>query len=157
MERDDRSRMGGPFFVGLVVVLIVFGAFYLAMRFSGGSTASAEKPLSFGATEQAYAQQIKFENLSLSGFENMLHQQVTYLSGDISNTGSRTIQAAEVTVEFYDQNDKIALRDTRRIIGNGTRPLESGETRDFQLGFEAIPNGWNHKFPAVHITGLDLE
>ena len=157
MERDDRSRMGGPFFVGLVVVLIVFGAFYLAMRFSGRSTASAEKPLPFGATEQAYAQQIKFENLSLSGFENMLHQQVTYLSGDISNTGSRTIQAAEVTVEFYDQNDKIALRDTRRIIGNGTRPLESGETRDFQLGFEAIPNGWNHKFPAVHITGLDLE
>lgn len=157
MERDDRSRMGGPFLVGLVVVIIVFGAFYVAMRFSGGSTATAQKPLAFGAAEQAYVQQIKLENLSLSGFENMLHQQVTYLNGDISNTGSRTIQAAEVTVEFYDQNDKVALRDTRRIIGNGTRPLESGETNSFQLGFEAIPNTWNHKFPAIHITGLDLE
>ncbi|HKF53243.1 MAG TPA: FxLYD domain-containing protein [Candidatus Acidoferrales bacterium] len=149
--------MGGPFLVGLVVVIVVFGAFYLAMRFSGGSTPTAQKPLAFGAAEQAYVQEIKFQNLSLSGFENMLHQQVTYLNGDISNAGSRTIQGAEVTVEFYDQNGKVALRDTRRIIGNGTRPLESGETRDFQLGFEAIPNGWNHKFPEIHITGLDLE
>lgn len=149
--------MSGPFLVGLVVVLVVFGAFYLAMRFSGGSTPAAQKPLAFGSSEQAYVQEIKFENLSLSGFENMLHQQVTYLNGDISNTGSRSIQAAEVTVEFYDQNDKLALRDTRRIIGSGTRPLESGETRDFQLGFEAIPSGWNHKFPAIRITGLDLE
>lgn len=149
--------MGAPFLVGLVVVGIVFGAFYLAMRFSGGSTPTAQKPLAFGATEQAYVPEIKFQNLSLSAFENMLHQQVTYLNGNISNTGPRTIRAAEVTVEFYDQNDKVALRDTRRIIGNGTRPLESGETQDFQLGFEAIPSGWNHKFPAIHITGLDLE
>lgn len=157
MGQDDRSRMGGPFLVGLVVVVVVFGAFYAAMRFSGGPTPSVQKPLAFGAAEQAYIQEIKLENLNLSGFENMLHQQVTYLNGDISNTGSRTIEAVEVTVEFYDQNDKVALRDTRRIIGNGTRPLESGETRDFQLGFEAIPNSWNHKFPAIHITGLDLE
>lgn len=157
MERDDQSRMGGPFLVGVGVVLIVFGALYVAMRFSGGSTPSVQKPLAFGSSEQAYVEEIKLENLNLSGFENMLHQQVTYLNGDISNTGSRTIQAAEVTVEFYDQNDKVALRDTRRIVGNGSRPLESGETRDFQLGFEAIPSSWNHKFPAIHITGLDLE
>jgi hypothetical protein len=149
--------MGGPFLVGVVVVLIVFGAFYMAMRFPAGPTSSAQKALAFGAAEQAYVTEIKFENLNLSSFENMLHQQVTYLSGDISNTGARTIQAAEVTVEFYDQDNKVALRDTRRIIGNNTRPLQSGETRDFQIGFEAIPDKWNHKFPAIHITGLDLE
>jgi hypothetical protein len=157
LERDDRSRMGGPFLVGVVVVLIVFGAFYLAMRFSGGPTPTAQKPLAFGPTEQAYIAQIQFENLSLSNLENMLHQQVTYLNGDISNKGARTIRAAEVTVEFYDQDNKVALRDTRRIIGSDSAPLESGETRDFQIGFEAIPPRWNHKFPAIHITGLDLE
>jgi hypothetical protein len=157
LERDDRSRMGAPFLVGVAVVLIVFGAFYLAMRFSGGSASTVQKPLSFGAVEQSYVTEIKFENLGLSSFENMLHQQVTYLNGDVSNVGARTIRAAEVTVEFYDQDDKVALRDTRRIIGNNTRPLESGETRDFQIGFEAIPERWNHKFPAIRITGLDLE
>lgn len=157
MVENDHSRMGGPFLVGFVVVLIVFGAFYMAMRFSGGPASQQEKPLPFGAPEQAYAAQIKFQNLNVSAYENMLHQQVTYLSGDISNTGARTIASAEVTVEFYDQENRVALRDTRRIIGNSTRPLESGETRDFQLGFEAIPEKWNHKFPSVRITGLDLE
>lgn len=149
--------MGGPFLVGIVVVLVVFGAFYIAMRFPGGPASSAQKPLAFGAAEQAYVAEIKFENLNLSAFENMLHQQVTYLTGNISNTGARTIHAAEVTVEFYDQDNKVALRDTRRIIGNNTQPLESGETRDFQIGFEAIPDRWNHKFPAIRVTGLDLE
>lgn len=157
MVQDDRSRMGGPFLVGIVVVLIVFGAFYIAMRFSGGPASAGEKPLAFGAAEQAYVAEVKFENLNLSAFENMLHQQVTYLTGDISNTGARTIEAAEVIVEFYDQDNKLALRDTRRIIGNNTQPLESGETRDFQIGFEAIPEKWNHKFPAIRITGLSLQ
>jgi hypothetical protein len=157
LESDDQKRMAGPFLVGAVVMLIVFGVFYLAMRFTGGSTPTVQKPLAFGATEQAYAAEIKFENLSMSAFENMLHQQVTYLNGDISNTGSRTVRAAQVTVEFFDQQNRIALRDTRRIIGDNTHPLESGETRDFQIGFEAIPDRWNHKFPAIRITGLDLE
>ena len=149
--------MGGPFLVGVVVVLIVFGAFYLALSFSGSSNSTAHKRLSFGPAEKEYVTNIKFENLNLSGFENMLHQKVTYLSGDVSNKGTRTIRAAEITVEFYDQANKVALRDTRRIIGDSTRPLESGETQNFQIGFEAIPDSWNHKFPAIHITGLDLE
>lgn len=157
MERDDQSRMGGPFLVGVVVVLIVFGVFYLAMRFSGGLASTVQRPLPFGAAEQAYVAEISFDNLNLSAFENMLHQQVTYLNGDISNKGARTIRAAEVTVEFYDQENKLALRDTRRIIGNNTEPLQSGETRDFQIGFEEIPDRWNHKFPAIRITGLDFE
>jgi Protein of unknown function (DUF2393) len=157
LEQEQQSRMGGPFLVGAIVVLIVFGAFYLALSFSGGSISKVQKPLPFGPAEQAYVANIKFENLNLSGLENMLHQKVTYLSGDISNKGTRTIRAAEITVEFYDQSNKVALRDTRRIIGDNTRPLESGETRDFQIGFEAIPNSWNRRFPTIRITGLDLE
>ncbi len=157
MAREERSRMGGPFLIGVVVVFIVFAAFYFAMRFSGGNTPAVQKPLVFGAAEQAYANEIQFTNFNLSRFENMLHQQVTYLNGDISNKGTRAIRAAEITVEFYDKENRVALRDTRRIIGNGSQPLESGETRDFQIGFEAIPNSWNGKFPSVRITGLDLE
>lgn len=157
MEPDERSRMGGPFLIGIVVVFIAFAAFYFAMRFSGGSAPAIQKPLPFGTAEQAYVNEIQFENFNLSRFENMLHQQVTYLNGDVSNKGSRTVRAAEITVEFYDNENRVALRDTRRIIGNNTQPLESGETRDFQIGFEAIPNSWNGKFPSVRITGLDLE
>ncbi len=157
MEQESRSRMGGPFLVGAIVVLIVFGSFYLALRFSANSNSPAQKPLAFGPAEQAYVNSIRFENMNVSGLENMLHQKVTYLTGDISNKGTRTIRAAEITVEFYNHSNKVVLTDTRRIIGDNTRPLESGETQSFQIGFEAIPDSWNHQFPAIHITGLDLE
>lgn len=159
MEPERHSRTT-PFLIGIVVVLIVFGAFYAAMNFSvggSGTAATARKPLPFGPAEQAYVAQIKIGGLSLSAYENMFHQKVTYLNGAISNQGPRTIRAAEVTVEFYDASNKLALRDTRRIIDDDTRPLESGETRDFQIGFEAIPDTWNHRFPAIRITGLDLK
>ena len=157
LESEDRSRLGGSFAVGLVIVLLVFGGFYFAMRFSSQSKPAAEKPLAFGATEQAYVANLDFENLEMSAFENMLHQKVTYLNGDVSNKGTRAVRAVDVTVVFYDPTRKVLLRETRRIVGNGTRPLETGETRDFQIGFETLPAGWNHQFPAIHVTGLDLE
>jgi len=157
LEQNDKSRLGVSFAVGLIVVLLIFGGFYFAMRFSGQSKPTADKPLAFGATEQTYAGSVEFENLEMSAFENMLHQKVTYLNGDISNKGTRAIRAADVTIEFYDPEHKLLLREVRRIVGNGTRKLESGETRDFQIGFETLPAGWDHKFPAIHLTGLDLE
>ncbi|HVA17988.1 MAG TPA: FxLYD domain-containing protein [Candidatus Dormibacteraeota bacterium] len=157
MEQEDKSRLVVSFAVGLVIVLLIFGGFYLAMRFSSESKPVTEQPLAFGAAEQAYVANVDFENLEMSAFENMLHQKVTYLNGDISNKGRRAIRAADVTIEFYDPEHKLLLREVRRIVGNGTRPLQSGETRDFQIGFETLPADWDHKFPAIHVTGLDLE
>jgi len=157
LEQEDKSRLGVSFAVGLVIVLLIFGGFYFAMRFSSQSKPVAEQPLAFGAAEKAYVANVDFESLEMSAFENMLHQKVTYLNGEISNKGPRTIRAADVTIEFYDPAHKVVLHETRRIVGNGTRPLESGETRDFQIGFETLPDGWNHKFPAIHLSGLDLE
>jgi hypothetical protein len=157
LDREDKSRLGISLLVGLAVVLLVFGAFSLAMRYSGESKPVALKPLPFSPAEQAYVGNIQFEHLEMSGFENMLHQKVTFMNGDISNKGTRTIRAADVTVQFYNTADKVIKRETRRIVGNGTRPLESGETRTFQIGFEAIPEDWNHQFPKLQVSGLDLE
>lgn len=157
MDHEGGSRFGASFAAGVVIVLLVFGGFYLAMRFSGQSKPGVQKPLAFGAVEHAYIANLKFENLEMSAFENMFHQKVTYLSGAIANKGTRTIRAADVTVEFDDAANKVVLRETRRIVGDGTRALESGETRDFQIGFETIPAEWNHQFPAIRVTGLDLK
>ncbi|MFZ0213776.1 MAG: hypothetical protein WBE20_12095 [Candidatus Acidiferrales bacterium] len=157
-EYEEKSRLGVSFLVGLVIVLLIFGGFYLAMRSSpNNAPPEKQKPLAFGAAEQAYVGSLIFDNLNMSAFENMFHQKVTFLNGDISNKGARTVRAAEVTVEFYDGAHKIVLSEKRRIVGDGTRPLESGESRDFQIGFETIPDTWNHQFPAIHITGMDLE
>lgn len=157
MEEDGKHGFGGPFLVGLVIMAILFSAFYLAMRHSAQPSPVAEKPLAFGEAEQAYLAEIKIDNLNLSAYENMFHQKVTYLNGDITNSGTRTIRAADVTIEFYDASNKVVLRETRRIIGGTVRPLGSGETQSIQIGFESIPPTWNGQFPAMKISGLDLE
>jgi hypothetical protein len=157
-ENQDKGRFGAAFLIGVVVVLVIFGGFYLAMRSSpNGAPPEKQQPLAFGAAEQAYAGSLIFDNLNMSAFENMFHQKVIYLNGNVSNKGARTVRAAEITVEFYDASHKLVLSEKHRIVGDGTRPLESGENRDFQIGFETIPDAWNHEFPAMHITGLDLE
>lgn len=157
-ENQERGRFGAAFLIGIVIMLLIFGGFYLAMRSSpNGVPVEKQLPLAFGATEQAYTGSLIFENLNMSAFENMFHQKVIYLNGDISNKGARTVMAAEVTVEFYDASHKLVLSEKHRIVGDGTTPLASGESRDFQIGFETIPDSWNHVFPAIHITGLDLE
>ncbi|HKW89360.1 MAG TPA: hypothetical protein VJN21_11460 [Candidatus Acidoferrales bacterium] len=157
MEEEGKRGFAGPFLIGLVIMAILFAAFYLAMSHSAQPSPVAEKPLAFGAAEQAYVAEIKFGNLDLLAYENMLHQKVTYLNGDITNSGPRTIRASDVTIEFYDASNQLVLRETRRIIGGTVRPLGSGETQSIQIGFETIPPTWNGQFPAMKISGLDLE
>jgi hypothetical protein len=157
VDQEDKSRLLISFVVGACVVALIFGGFALAMRFSGQSRPAMEKPLPFGPAEQAYASNIHFQNLEMSGFENMLHQKVTFINGEITNNGPRSIAAADVTVVFYGQQKKVVMRETRRVIGEQSRPLETGGTRDMQIGFETIPKDWNHEFPAVRVTGLVLQ
>lgn len=157
MKEEGKHGFAGPFLVGLVIMAILFAAFYLAMSHSAQPSPVVEKPLAFGVAEQAYVSEIKFDNLNLSAFENMFHQKVTYLNGDITNSGARTIHAADVAIDFYDASNNVVLHDTRRIIGGTIRPLGSGETQPIQIGFESIPPTWNGQFPAIKISGLDLE
>lgn len=157
MEEEAKHGFGGPFLVGLVIMTILFAAFYLAMSHSNPPSPVADKPLPFGAAEQAYVAEIKFDNLNLSAFENMFHQKVTYLNGEMTNSGPGTIRAADVTIEFHDAANKVILHETRRIIGGTIRPLASGESQSIQIGFESIPNTWDGKFPDMRISGLDLE
>lgn len=157
MEEEGKHGFAGPFLAGAVIMAFLFAAFYFALSHSEQPSPVAQKILAFGSAEQAYVPEIKFENLNLSAFENMLHQKVTYLNGEVTNSGPQTIRAADVTVEFYDSANHVVLRDTRRIIGGAIRPLASGEKQGIQIGFEGIPASWNGQFPAIRISGLDLQ
>jgi len=135
---------------GLVGVLWYLHASGLAPRKEDG-------PLAFGAGEQAYASKMEFSGLEMSRAANMLNQEVTYLSGEISNQGGRKVLEIEVTIEFRDAMNQVVLRDQRRVLGRLAQPLASGERRDFQIAFDHVPADWNVQVPTVRISGLDLE
>lgn len=137
----------------IVVVLVVLFSWLARQPAQKGP---AETRLPFGAAEQVYAPKVKFENLKMSRFANMLDQEVTYLAGDVENQGNRTIVNLQVTVEFRNAQNQVVLRQTTKALGERPVPIPPGGRRPFRIGFENVPSDWNVQYPNIQVTGLVL-
>jgi hypothetical protein len=155
----EQQPSRGPFSFALLVaaaaVIIVLAGLYLwPGRQSPSRGGGQEVHPPFGPEERAYASKIVIENVALSRAENFLHQEVTILAGALVNVGERTLREVEVTVEFYDDMNQIALRESRLAINSASPSLGPGDRRSFDVSFEHIPTSWNMRQPAVRVTGL---
>ena len=154
-QQPDRGPFNFALLVAAAAVVIVLAGFYLwPGRQSPSRSGVQEIHPPFGTAERAYASKIKIENLALSRAANFLNQEVTILTGELVNTGERTVREVELTVEFYDDMNQIALRESHLALNSGNPPLGPGERRSFDVSFEHIPSSWNMQLPAVRITGL---
>jgi hypothetical protein len=154
-QQPDRGPFNFALLVAAAAVIIVLAGFYLwpgRQSPSRGGMQEIHPP--FAAAERAYASKIKIENLALSRAANFLNQEVTILTGELVNTGERTLREVELTVEFYDDMNQIALRESRLAVNSGSPPLGPGERRSFEVSFEHIPTSWNMQQPVVRVTGL---
>ena len=153
----DRGRFNFALILAAAALLVTLAALYvLPGRQSPPGAAPQALHLPFGPAEQAYASKIQFENISLSRAENFLHQEVTTLSGDLVNTGGRALRGVEVTIEFFDDMNQIALRETRPVVAPAAPPVSPGERRSFEVPFEHISSSWNMQQPLIHVTGLQF-
>lgn len=154
-ERSNRGPSSFAFLVAAAAVVIIVAGLYLwpgRRSPADGGPQSAQLP--FGAAEAAYASRIQIEGLALSRAENYLNQEVTILSGELVNTGDRALAGVELTVQFFDDMNQIALRDSRPAVTPPNPPLAASERRKFDLSFEHIPASWNMQMPTVRVSGL---
>jgi hypothetical protein len=154
-QQPDRGPFSFALLLAAAAIVIVLAGFYLwpgRQSPSGGGAQVVHPP--FGPEERAYAAKIRIENIALSRAENFLHQEVTTLAGELVNGGERTLREVEVTVEFSDEMNQVALRDSRLAINSTASPLAPGETRPFDISFEHIPTSWNMQQPSVRVTGV---
>lgn len=152
---EERSRLPVAFLAGLAVVALLIGIALVINHYSNASsTATAQKPLPWGPTEQAYAPQIHFLEPKMSRAANFLNQEVTFIFGTVENGGNKNIHQIEVTLEFHDVFNQVVLRDKERLFPDNAPRFKPGEQRDFQLSFEAIPEEWNMVYPTIHVTGI---
>ncbi|MGA2419068.1 MAG: FxLYD domain-containing protein [Candidatus Acidiferrum sp.] len=163
----DRGPFPFALVAGIAVVFVLVAALVwpsgmlLNPWFHGDQPSGAKRhrnasgaQLLFGPAEQAYAAQIHLENINMSRAENFLHQEVTTLAGEIVNTGNRTLQGVELTVEFSDELHQIVLRESRSVLD--PPPLAPGARREFEISFEHVPDSWNLQQPAIAVTALRL-
>jgi hypothetical protein len=155
--QEPKSDFPAAFLAGAVVVLIVFAGIMALIHFSRPTGPTPDQKLPFGAVEQAYAERIHFSNIQMARAKNMLDQEFTYVVGTTSNDGTRSIRGLDVTIEFRDPFNQVVLRQTERLIGISTGPLDAGQKRDFQITLEHVPAEWNQQYPAFRVTGLILD
>jgi hypothetical protein len=156
-DRSQPGRFNFALILAAVSVLVTIGALYfLPGRQSPPGAAPPGMHFAFGAAEQAYAARMRIENIALSRAENFLHQEITTLTGELVNGGDRALRSVEVTIEFSDHLNQIALREARPVLTPVTPALAAGERRGFEVSFEHIPSSWNRQQPAVRISGLQF-
>jgi hypothetical protein len=154
---SERRRLAILLAVGAAVVVLLAAGLILVSRSLQPRGPAAAAKLPFGPAEQAYAEQIHFQDIEMSRATNFLNQEFTYVTGAISNDGTRTLAGLEITIEFHDQFNQVILRQSQRVVGPTARPLLGGAQRAFQVTFEHIPLQWNQQYPSIRVTGLAFQ
>ncbi len=125
-EERDGVILRHPLVIA-AATLFCLAAFYLLLfRGPAPSPSAVQTRFPFGAQEQAYAPKLQFGNFEMSRAESFIHQEVTYLAGDVTNSGERTLSGIEATIEFQDDMKQIALKETRPILFGATAALPPG-------------------------------
>ncbi|HXE06879.1 MAG TPA: DUF2393 family protein [Acidobacteriaceae bacterium] len=162
-ERDHNGLSPAVWGVAALIVLVVVAIFFFAGRNKGPSAPATLQP------PDAYSQSLPVTSLAMSEAGSFSGGKVTYLDGHIQNTGNRTLVGATVQVVFA--NDEMMpptvltqpltlVRMTQPYIDIepvSAEPLKPGDSHDFRLAFEAIPQNWNQQMPEMRIIQTELK
>jgi Protein of unknown function (DUF2393) len=162
-EREPRSTL--PWVVALVVVLIVIGVLVAVSHH-----AQPANPGGAGlAPPDPYAASLPITHLQMSQAGSVAGTQSTYIDGQISNTGQKTVNAITVQVAFHGFQNPIAQKETMPLTlirtrqpyvdtqSVGAAPIHPGETRDFRLIFDNIPQDWNQNYPEIRVIAVTAQ
>ncbi len=145
-----------------IVVLAVSIVFLLLAFFLWRESSNKIQPEATGSRdavgtdERAYTSKVGVDHVEISRAENFLHQEVTTISGEISNGGDRSLAGVELTIEFYDDLNQIAQRETRSLFGPPGPPIPPGDHREFEVSFEHISSAWNMRQPVIKVTAVQF-
>ena len=99
-------------------------------------------------------------NLALSNDTGMtakddaLGQTLLEITGAVTNNGDRVCSRVAVNVVFRDPNGVEIDRQHAAIVDQRSGRLEPGETQEFRMAFDNVPEGWNQAFPSLFISEI---
>jgi hypothetical protein len=155
MMAEDRNRKFPPVaFIVLGLVLIVGGGFWYLDK----QSRDIKPPQSVLTPEgKAYVRNLKLSGVEMKAAEAYMKQMLVEIVGKITNTGDRRLKSVELNCVFYDPNGQVVLRDRVAIVRERTGGLNPGETKDFRLPFDTIPETWNQTMPQMVIAQVAFE
>ena len=152
-----------PWIVAAAVVILGLGILVVV----GGRSTPGDSAAGTGmATADPYAAKLSISGLQMSEATSFSGAKVTYIDGQIANTGDRTLTAITVQVGFHSDVGQFAQRVALPLSFIRTRqpyvdtepvsaaPIEPGQTRDFRLIFDTVPADWNLQFPEIRVISV---
>lgn len=149
---------------GTVVGLIV--AIWLVMG-------RAPKPVNPGgpglAPPATYAKDLTISNIKMSTASTIIGATQTYVDGDITNKGDKTLTGVTVQVAFPGYTSKIAQKNTMPLELIRTRvptidiepvsatPIAPGQTKEFHLIFDQVSSDWNQQYPEIRVIAVETK
>jgi hypothetical protein len=164
MPRVEKSeRNWAPLIIAAGVVIVI--ALALVLTLEHGRKPVAVTPVS--APLDSYAASLPISGLVMSESSNLAGGKVTYVDGQIKNTGAHAVTGVTVQVLFRDSAKEVTQNETQPLKLIRTRdpyidlepisaaPLQPGDQRDFRLIFDAVSRDWDGAYPEIRIIHVD--
>jgi hypothetical protein len=159
-QTRSEPRSWAPWIVASVVVVLALATLVIV----GHRTNYGTQPGTTGMAAAApYAAQLPITGIVMSEASSFSGSKVTYIDGQITNKGNQVIRGITVEVGFRNDLGELAGRSAMPLGLIRTRepyvdtqpvsaaPLKPGDTRDFRLIFDSIPEDWNQQYPEIRV------
>jgi hypothetical protein len=158
--RQESQQRNWTFIVGLIAVLAVVGAIILFTRHSGKTTQQVDP----------YVSKLQISNAKVSAAENYVGGTVTYLDATITNTGDKTLEAADMNLVFHNTLNEVVQKETMPLhvlvenqmggypdlVDMSRSPILPGHSKDVRMTLEHISADWNQVAPDMQLVNLKL-
>jgi hypothetical protein len=153
----------------MAVAAIIVMAIVAGLAISSERSKPKPQTTSISAPLDPYATSLGIGNLAMSESSNLAGGKVTYLDGQIANTGNRTVTGITVQVLFRDPAHEVAQNETQPLKLIRMRqpyidvepvsaaPIKPGEQRDFRLIFDTVAEDWDGAYPEVRIVRVESQ
>jgi hypothetical protein len=141
-----------PIIIGAVTLLLLIAAMvYL-------SHSQKQPPPETGASAEAkaYVRNLDLSDVRMQAAENFMQQRIVEVVGNISNKGNRALNEVDVYCLFYSPSGQLVHRERVPIVRGKGKPLYPGETRQFRLPFDSLPENWNQAMPNLVVAGIEF-
>jgi hypothetical protein len=141
----------------LIVAVLAVAAGAAVWFFLLRPGAAPPQPNPLTAEARAYVRNLGLAGVQMKARQNMMGGTLVEITGQITNKGTRTLERVELNCVFYDPSGQLVLRERVPIFrAKGGPGLKPGETRDFRMPFDSIPESWNQALPQLVIAAIDF-
>jgi hypothetical protein len=148
-----------PWLIAALAVVLVVGFMLLA----GHHERESQQAIDAAKTPDSYAPNVQIGSLQMSQATNFAGGKLTYIDGQVTNGGDRTVRGITVSVIFKNDVGEPPQQQTMPIMLIRTRepyvdtepvsaePLKPGDHHDFRLIFDHVTATWNQQYPTIQV------